>query len=58
MASAQSCTDFYRFVDFDVVDNGGLMYRGGPLLRAGNFTEERLILEDGTICLDVWSTLT
>lgn len=57
-AQAQDCPDFYRFVDFGVVDDAGLMYRGGPLLRAENFDEDRLLIEDETICLDVWPTLT
>ncbi|MBU2994180.1 hypothetical protein Q4555_07615 [Octadecabacter sp. 1_MG-2023] len=56
--AAEDCPDFYRFVDFGLQGNDGVLYRGGPLLRAENFAEDRLLLEDQTECLSVWPTLT
>ncbi|MCF2904745.1 hypothetical protein L0666_07080 [Octadecabacter sp. CECT 8868] len=58
VVAAESCPDFYRFVDFGLQDNDGILYRGGPLLRAENFAEDRLLLEEQTECLSVWPTLT
>lgn len=50
---AQTCPDYYRFVDFGFEDNTGTMYRGGTLLRAEGFSAEALLLEDLTKCLEV-----
>lgn len=52
-ANAQSCPDYYRFVDFGLEDNKGTLYRGGTLLRTEGFSAEALLLENLTQCLDV-----
>jgi hypothetical protein len=50
---AQTCPDYYRFVDFGLEDNNGRMYRGGTLLRAEGFSAEALLLENLTQCIEV-----
>ena len=52
-AAAQSCPDFYRFVDFGLKGQDGIIYRGGTLLRAENTNREALLLTERTTCLDV-----
>lgn len=52
-SNAQTCPDYYRFVDFGLEDNSGVMYRGGTLLRAEGFSAEALLLENLTECLEV-----
>ena len=41
-ANAQSCPDYYRFVDFGLKGNDGVIYRGGPTFRAENLSGELL----------------
>lgn len=50
---AQTCPDYYRFVDFGLEDKNGVIYRGGTLLRAEGFSAEALLLENLTECLEV-----
>lgn len=52
-SNAQSCPDYYRFVDFGLEDKNGVMYRGGTLLRAEGFAAEALLLENLTKCREV-----
>lgn len=52
-AAAQACPEFYRFVDFGLQGQDGIMYRGGTLLRAENTNREALLLRERTTCLDV-----
>lgn len=52
-ASAQNCPDFYRFVDFGIESNDGIMHRGGPVFRAEGFDGQLLLLEPRTECLPV-----
>lgn len=52
-ASAQSCPDFYRFVDFGLTGGDGVTYRGGIVLRAEGFDGAPLLLTAQTICRDV-----
>lgn len=52
-SNAQTCPDYYRFVDFGLEDDSGVMYRGGTLLRAEGFSAEALLLENLTQCLKV-----
>lgn len=51
---AQSCPDFYRFVDFGLVDREGVMVRGGVILRAEDFDGSYLILAARSECTDVY----
>jgi hypothetical protein len=53
VASAQSCPDFYRFVDFGLTGSDGVTYRGGVVLRAEGFDGAPLLLTDQTVCRDV-----
>jgi len=39
-SNAQTCPDYYRFVDFGLEDDSGVMYRGGTLLRAEGFSAD------------------
>lgn len=52
-ASAQSCPDFFRFVDFGLEGPDGVTYRGGPVLRAEGFSGSPLLLRELTTCVDV-----
>ena len=52
-ANAQTCPDFYRFVDFGLKGNDGVIYRGGPTFRAESFSGELILLEKQTKCLKV-----
>ena len=52
-SNAQTCPDYYRFVDFGLEDKSGVTYRGGTLLRAEGFSAEALLLENLTKCLEV-----
>jgi hypothetical protein len=36
-ASAQNSPDFYRFVDFGIESNDGIMHRGGPCVSRRGF---------------------
>lgn len=52
-ASAQNCPDFYRFVDFGIEGNDGVIYRGGPVFRAEGLDGHPLLLETRTRCLPI-----
>ncbi|HEV8033216.1 hypothetical protein [Yoonia sp.] len=52
-ASAQTCPDFYRFVDFGLTGGDGVTYRGGIVLRAEGFDGAPLLLTAQTLCRDV-----
>jgi hypothetical protein len=52
-ASAQSCPDFYRFVDFGLPDSTGALHRGGPVFRAEGFTGDALLVDAMTECLPI-----
>ena len=53
VASAQSCSDFYRFVDFGLTGSEGATYRGGVVLRAEGFDGAPLLLTDQTVCCNL-----
>lgn len=53
VASAQSCPEFYRFVDFGLTGSDGVTYRGGTVLRAESFDGAPLLLTEQTVCRDV-----
>jgi len=50
-AGAQSCPDFFRFVDFGLEASDGVTYRGGIVLRAESFSGAPLLIRDQTVCL-------
>ena len=50
-ATAQSCPDFFRFVDFGLKASDGVTYRGGTVLRAESFGGAPLLIRDQTVCL-------
>lgn len=52
-ASADDCPDFYRFVDFGIEGGDGVIYRGGPVLRAESFAGDPILLNAQTKCLPV-----
>lgn len=52
-AFAQSCPDFFRFVDFGLEANDGKIYRGGMILRAEGFEGQSLLLSEQTKCRDI-----
>lgn len=52
-ASAQSCPDFFRFVDFGLEGRDGAIHRGGTIFRAEGFDGQDLLLTEGTVCLSV-----
>lgn len=49
-AQAQSCPDFFRFVDFGLEARDGTLHRGGTILRAESFEGEPLLLREKTLC--------
>ncbi len=49
-AFAQSCPDFYRFVDFGLTGADGVTYRGGSVFRAEGLDGRSLLLADRTTC--------
>ena len=53
LASAETCPDFYRFVDFGLTDSDGVVYRGGIVLRAEGFDGAPLLVTQRTVCRDV-----
>ena len=55
-ASAETCPDFFRFVDFGQKGNDGVLYRGGSVFRAEGFTGDRLLKPGSTECLPVEDT--
>ncbi len=52
-AFAETCPDFYRFVDFGLEGNDGVIYRGGTTLRAESFEGEPLLITAQTKCISV-----
>ena len=52
-ASAQSCPEFFRFVDFGLKANDGIIYRGGPIFRAESLEGQPLLLRERTDCRKV-----
>ncbi len=52
-ASADSCPDRYRFVDFGLEDSDGIIRRGGTILRAFDLEGTHLLVPERTICLSV-----
>ena len=52
-AYAETCPDFYRFVDFGLEGNDGVIYRGGTTLRAESFEGEPLLITAQTKCISV-----
>ena len=57
-ASAQDCPRFYRFVDFGIEGDDGVIYRGGPAFRVEGFDGHLLVHSSGTQCLGVRDVLT
>ena len=55
-ASAATCPDFFRFVDFGIEGDDGVVYRGGSLFRAENFDGTMLLKLGHTKCLPVQDT--
>ena len=55
-ASAATCPDFFRFVDFGQQGNDGVLYRGGSIFRAESFSGDRLLKSGTTECLPVEDT--
>lgn len=51
--SAQSCPKFFRFVDFGLKANDGVVYRGGPIFRAESLEGQPLLLRERTQCRTV-----
>lgn len=51
--SAQSCPEFFRFVDFGLKANDGVIYRGGPIFRAESLEGQPLLLRERTACRSV-----
>tara|TARA_R110002020_G_scaffold86758_2_gene214201 strand:+ start:5766 stop:6431 length:666 start_codon:yes stop_codon:yes gene_type:complete len=49
-AQAESCPDFYRFVDFGSEAPDGTIRRGGPTYRAESLGGEALLIRDRTVC--------
>lgn len=49
-AQAESCPDFFRFVDFGSEAPDGTLHRGGPTYRAESFGGEALVIRDRTVC--------
>lgn len=49
-ASAETCPPFFRFVDFGLIDNSGVLLRGGPLLRGESFDGATLLVLKQTKC--------
>jgi len=52
-ATAQSCPEFFRFVDFGLLGRDGAIHRGGPIFRAEGFTGQRLLVKGRSECLEV-----
>lgn len=52
-ASASTCPDFFRFVDFGQAGRDGVVYRGGSFFRAEDFDGSPLLYRERTKCLDV-----
>lgn len=52
-ASAQSCPDFFRFVDFGLEGRDGALHRGGVIFRGESLSGRALLFRDRTECLDV-----
>jgi hypothetical protein len=52
-ASAGTCPDRYRFVDFGLEGRDGVIRRGGTILRAFDESNTHLLLPEATICLSV-----
>lgn len=52
-ASAQTCPEFFRFVDFGQKDSSGVIYKGGPTLRAESLSGQPLLLLERTECTNV-----
>ena len=55
-ASAGTCPDFFRFVDFGIEGDDGVVYRGGSLFRAEGFDGTMLLKLSHTKCLPVQET--
>lgn len=53
LAAAQSCPDFYRFVDFGLESSDGVIHRGGPVFRAETLEGEPLLVMPETNCIQV-----
>lgn len=52
-ATAQTCPEFFRFVDFGLIGADAKTYRGGAVFRAEDFDEVPLLVRDQTQCIDV-----
>lgn len=55
---AETCPDFYRFVDFGQTGKDGVIYRGGSFIRAEHFDGTALLDMTKTECLEVPDTNT
>jgi hypothetical protein len=53
LANAQSCPEFFRFVDFGLQELSGQFSRGGPLFRAENFAGSPVLVREETQCREV-----
>lgn len=50
---AQSCPDYYRFVEFGLEDREGIIRRGGPVFRAVSLANRDQLLPQRTMCRDI-----
>ncbi len=55
---AQSCPDYYRFVEFGLEDRDGVIRRGGPVFRAVSLANRNQLLAERTVCRKVASLAT
>ena len=56
-ALAEDCPRFYRFVDFGIEGDDGVIYRGGPAFRVEGFDGHLLVHATRTQCLGVRDVL-
>ncbi|MFK7754278.1 MAG: hypothetical protein AB8B51_17240 [Sedimentitalea sp.] len=52
-AAAQTCPEFYRFVDFGLEDRTGVLRRGGAIFRAFDRDGVHLLIPERAVCLSV-----
>lgn len=53
LSAAAECPDFFRFVDFGMVEGNGTVRRGGTILRAEGFDGASLIAPGASTCREV-----
>ena len=57
-AKAETCPNYYRFVDFGLEDPDGNLLRGGPVFRVVDVSGAPLLFRDQTLCSDVGDVFT